>query len=150
METTVNIRVDIYDKITRAARWKGISRSDLIVLLLQKMMTAMPNPDGIGKMVQYQERCDPTEWQKLHVSLRWDEYEYFLDLRKLLKMSVSLILAYAVNTYLKHLMRKDNTDNYQHQNYVLAKRVIDGIVSWTSIWGYPQKLDKFLNFNQIA
>jgi len=128
METTLNIHVDIYKRIVDAAARKGLSCSELIVYLLKKVMDDMPNPSNLGKMVQYQKRSTPDEWHTLHVSLREDDYEYFLDLRKLMKMSVSFILACAVKKYLHGLINKKITDNYQFKNYILAKMVIDNIV----------------------
>jgi hypothetical protein len=144
METTLNIRLDIYEKINHAARHNRISRSDMIILLLKKVMDSLPYPAGPGRMVQYQQKSMPDEWRTFHVSLRMDDYEYFLDLRKIMKMSVSLILAYAVNKYLKQLLRKIDTDNYQFKNYILEKTIIDGIICWKLIWGFPPNLDKFI------
>ncbi len=146
METTLNIHVDIYKLINSAATAKGISRSELIVVLLKMVMDDIENPSTFGKLVQYQKKCMPDKWRTFHVSLREDDYEYFLDLRKLLKMSVSLILAYAVRKYLKKLINKDTTDNYQIRNYVLAKMVIDNTVCWKLIWGYPPDIEKFITF----
>ncbi|MBP7738700.1 MAG: hypothetical protein KA369_22180 [Spirochaetes bacterium] len=147
METTLNIHVDIFRLINSAAKARGISRSDLIVTLLKKVMDDIANPSRLGKLVQYQEKSMPCEWRTFHVSLREDDYEYFLDLRKLLKMSVSLILAYAVKKYLKRIMNKNITDNYLFKNYVLAKMVIDNIVCWKLIWGYPPDITKFITFD---
>lgn len=143
METTLYIHSDILEKINYAARIRRTSRSDMIVMLLREVMIDMPDPAGAGKMVQYQKKGRDNEWHRVHVSLRMDEYEYFLDLRRFMKMSVSLILAYAVKRYLKQLIIKNETDNYQPKNYILAKTVIDSIVCWTLIWGFPPNLDKF-------
>ncbi len=144
METTLYINADILEKINYAARIRRTSRSDMIVMLLREVMNDMPDPAGAGKMVQYQKKGKAEDWYRFHVNLRMDEYEYFLDVRRLLKMSVSLILAYAVNKYLKQLMNTINTDNYQHKNYILAKTVIDNIVCWKLIWGFPPNLKKLI------
>ncbi len=146
METTLNIHVDIYKRIVDDAARKGLSCSELIVYLLKKVMDDMPNPSSLGKMVQYQKRSTSNEWHTLHVSLREDDYEYFLDLRKLMKMSVSMILACAVKKYLQRLLNEKITDNYQFKNYILAKMVIDNIVCWKLIWGYPPDIHKFIAF----
>lgn len=145
METTVNIHIDILNKIAGASRERGISRSELIVQLIKKAMDDIYDPVRIGQMVQYQERKSPGEWHTFHVQLRMDEYEYLLDLRKLLKMSVSLILAYAVHKFLEKIMKGHLTDNYQYKNYVVIKEMIDDIISWRFIWGYPPGIKKLLN-----
>ena len=63
-----------------------------------------------------------------------EECEYFLDLRKLLKLSVSLILVYAVEKFLDKLLKKNSTDNNRFRNYVFIKDVIDDIICWKFIW----------------
>lgn len=145
LETTININIDILNKIVRASRMGEISCSELIVLLIKKAMNDINNPARIGRLVRYQERRKADEWHALHVQLRMDDYEYLLDLRKLLKMSVSLILACAVKKYLDKMTSCNLTDNYQHKNYIVIRELIDGIISWRFIWGFPHSIDKLLN-----
>ncbi len=137
METTLNIDKDILNKITRAAQLKRVSRTELIVLLMNKVMEETMNPFFFGRMVQYQEKRESGEWHRFHIVLRSDEYEFFLDLRKFLKMSVSHILAFAVEKYLSKLMGENITDNYLYKNYVMIRELINNIQSWKLIWGYP-------------
>jgi len=145
METTLNIHINILKKIAEAAQLQGIPRSSMIILLLQKVMGENLQPIVIGKLVRYQKRSRPEDWHAFHVQLREDEYEYFLDLRKFRKMSVSLILAYAVKKYLRNLYNKNGTDNNrsQYKNYVVVKEFIDRIPSWKLIWGYPPKVEQY-------
>ncbi len=143
METTLNINCDILKQITKAALRKKIAQSDMIILLLNKVMDNTQNPYFLGKMVKYQERRSPDQWHRFHIQLRPDEYEFFLDLRKLLKMSVSLILAYAVGKYLKLILR-NTTDNYLHRNYLMIRELIDNIKCWKFYWGYPPGIEKYI------
>ena len=140
METTINIKIEILDMITRAARAKGISRSEMIVLIMKKAMDEVNGPIRYGKPVRYQKREKKGDWHTFHIRLREDDYEYLTDLRKLLKMSVSSILAYAVKKYLKSL----DTDNNRFKNHVIIKNIHDGIVFWTIIWGYPPNIGHYL------
>jgi hypothetical protein len=128
--------------ITTAAQRKGVSRSEVVIKLIKKVMDDIENPGRMGQMIQYQKRRKPGNWHKFHLSLREDEYEYFLDLRKLKKMSVSLILAYAVEKFLNEFMRKKGTDNYRYNNYIIAKELMDNIICWKFIWGFPPNLEK--------
>jgi hypothetical protein len=145
METTLNIHADILNKITATAQMRGISRSEIIIYLLKKAMDDVANPGRLGRLVQYQKRCLPNDWHAFHIKLNVDEYEYFLDLRKLLKMSVSLILAYAVKRYLSKLKNKNYTDNYQYKNYVIIRELIDNIICWKFFWGFPPNINKQLS-----
>jgi hypothetical protein len=144
METTLNINTAIFEKITTAAHLKGISRSKLIIILIKKVMDDIPEPGRFGTLVRYQKKCKPDDWHVFHVRVRMDDYEYLLDLRKLLKMSVSLILSYAVMKFLNKFLNRNNTDNYQYSNYVIIKDMIDNIPYWKLIWGYPPNLEKIL------
>jgi hypothetical protein len=144
LETTLNIRIDILKRIFAAARTKRISRSEMIIILMKRVMDDVSNRGRIGKMVQYQERRRPEEWQKFHLSVREDEYEYLLDLRKILKMSASLILADAVEKFLDKLINGSITDNNRYRNYIMARELIDGITCWRFIWGFPPNLEKLI------
>ena len=145
METTLNIDCKILEDINRAALMKGISRSELIVVLIKKMIADIKDPSGLGRMVQYQKRNKLKNWHTFHVRLRADDYEYFLDLRKLLKMSVSLILAYSVKKYLKSL-NVNYTDNYLFRNYIVVREIIDNVISWRFIWGFPRNIEGIIRF----
>jgi hypothetical protein len=145
IETTINIQIDCLIKLSEAARHTGRSRSGIIMHLMKYVMDIRQEQVRCGTRVRYQERDMDDRWQAMHVKLRPDEYEYLLDLRKLLKMSVSLILSIAVKKFLKHLMQNKNADNYQFKNYMVAKRVINGLTHWTFIWGFPFNIEAYLD-----
>jgi hypothetical protein len=144
METTLNVNIGILNHITSAAESKRISRSELIAILIKKVMDENHMTISMGKLVKYQEKRSLENWHTFHLNLREDDYEYFLDLRKLFKMSVSLILAYAVEKYLINLDEIDTTDNYRFRNYVIIKEVVENIICWRCYWGYPPNLENNL------
>lgn len=82
METTINIHVDLLNRITREARSRKISRSKMIVSLLEMIMEKPSHPLRFGRLVQYQEKRKPEEWHTFHITLMEDENEYFQDLKK--------------------------------------------------------------------
>lgn len=142
MKTTLYIRTDIWDQIISAARLNGVSASEMIIRLIKEAMKDIKNPGRLGKMVQYQKRRPSFEWCTQHVRMPDDVYEYWLDLRKLLKMSVSLILADAVKKYLGKPMKISKGDNYRFTNYMIMKEVIDSVIIWKFIWGIPPNLEQ--------
>ena len=144
METTLNIRHDLLQQIARVAQSEGVSRSEIIMFLIKKTTADMSSPEGFGSLVRYQSRQKSGNWRVFHVQVREDMYEYWLDLRKLLKSSVSLILARAVVKYLGKPLEKNGTDNYRCTNYVLMKTVFRDVIVWKLIWGYPPDLEKLL------
>jgi hypothetical protein len=140
METTININIEVLDSITKAAGKRGVSRSEMILFFMKEVMGEVTGPVRYGKPVMYQDKADPDRWHTFHLQLREDDYEYLVDLRKLLKMSVSCILAFAVKKYLKNI----NTDNNRYKNYVVIKNIRSGIIFWTLIWGYPPNIEDYL------
>jgi hypothetical protein len=144
METTLNIHAAILDKIIQIAKIKGLSRSEIISVLLTQIMGDIREPKPIGRLIRYQQRHRPEDWRTVHVTWRLDVYEYLQDLRRLLKLSISLMLADAVQKFFSKLLKQNKIDNYRYMNYVLIKETIDNIICWRHIWGFPPDLNKFL------
>lgn len=140
METTINIHVELLDRITREARNRKISRSKMIVALLEMMMEDRSQPPRFGRPVQYQAKKKPEEWRNFHITLMEDQYEYFQDLRKLFKMSVSLIIAIAARDYLENPQVKIITDNYLFNSYLVVREIVDSVICWRLYWGYPTSI----------
>jgi len=42
-------------------------------------------------------------------------------------------------------MNINSTDNYLCKNYIIMQEVIDSIIVWKFIWGYPPNLEKLIN-----
>ncbi|MDM7974273.1 MAG: hypothetical protein QUT27_14620 [candidate division Zixibacteria bacterium] len=145
METTLNVHVDILKQISKLAALKGISQSKTIILLFKSVMNDMPDSARLGILVRYQNRHKPESWHTFHLTLKSDDYEYIHDLKKLLKMSVSLILSYAVEKYLPQILRMKKTDNYRFQNYIVIKEVIEDLISWRFIWGFPLHIENLFS-----
>ncbi len=144
METTLYIQDDILKKITMAAHAGNMSRSELIVVLFKKAMDDVSRPSRFGGMVQYQQRNNREKRKVFHLVLREDDYEYLLDLRKLLKMSVSLILAIVVNKFIGKPAKIIITDNNRYKNYVIIKEMVGGIICWRFFWGYPPNIETYI------
>lgn len=144
VETTLNVHEDILEEVQRAAELLDRSRTEIIVSLLKIVMRHEPGGQTGCRGVRYQEKSDRGSWRRVHVRLRWDDYEYFCDLRKFLKMSVSCLLAYAVKKYMKKLFDGDESDNYQFKNYILSRRTKDGYIYWHILWGYPPDVEKYI------
>ncbi|HOD15623.1 MAG TPA: hypothetical protein PK307_08465 [Spirochaetota bacterium] len=144
MDTTLNIHADILVKIAETALAKGINRREMIVVLLNKIMGETRHSVRTGRLVQYQKRRPRGEWRRVHARFEADEYEYFLDLRKLMKMSLSHILAVAVEKFIDAISEEKDLDNYRYTNYIIINEEIDSISCWRLIWGNPPSITKHL------
>jgi hypothetical protein len=141
MRTTIHVKSDILKKIHKAAKRCDISPSALVIELLKNVMPDRSNNVRIGRLIQYQEREDPESWHTFHITFREDDLEFFQDMRKLFKKSLSLIVAEAVKKFIdKHHKGKSDRDNYPHTNYVIIREMFDSIISWRLIWGFPPNI----------
>jgi len=140
IETTLYVHRSILNTLSTRAAKTGISRTSIINHLMQRVMKDDKRMIKTCSRVQYQKRDRKEYWTRIHIFLNEYEYEYYLDLRKFLKMSVSLILAYAVLMYLDELTVVNmSVDNYFFRNYIFIKKTVDGIVCWQIYWGVPTK-----------
>ena len=142
VETTVNIGTAEYDALTRAAARAGTTRNGMISVILRRMAAGLKGRGAAWGRVKYQDRRPGEEWRQIHVRLGSDEYEFFLDLRKVVKMSVSLLIAMAISQYLDELTEKfkGKIDSYRYQNYAMSKIFIGDVTCWIFYWGIPPYL----------
>lgn len=146
IETTLYVHKSILNKLVEGAAATRKSINSIIKLLVQRIMRDNQRMIKKNSRIKYQERDLKENWHRLHIILNEYEYEYCLDLRKFLKMSVSFILAYAVLRYLDELLKNNNdTDNYYYKNYFIIKKTFDGTICWQIYWGIPPQLISLLN-----
>ncbi len=140
IETTINIKSEILKKISDASFALSISINKLIRILIIRMAHNKTLKLKMFTSVKYQGAGKNIIWHKLHVSLTTDVYEKALDLRKVLKMSVSFIIAKAVENILDEIitgfLKTNKTDNY-FRNYVFIPNFNNGVLYFTIFWEYP-------------
>lgn len=142
IDTTVYVRNDIAEWIKDMAIRAGVSRSALISMLLREFAEKRKVPANAWKGIRYQERMADGQWCRMHVRLRGDEYEYFIDLRKVMKFSVSYIIAMAVKNYGKSVCKTvdKDADNYRYHNYAMLHFQEGYVHCWLFCWGIPPRL----------
>ena len=141
IESTLYVNKSILETLNKSSAITGINKNKIIKLLMQRVMKDNQRLLKSYSRVKYQERDIKENWHRLHIVLNEYEYEYYLDMRKFFKMSVSFILAYAVMRYLDEVLKKNkSSDNYCYQNYIFMKEVVNGIICWQTYWGIPQKI----------
>jgi hypothetical protein len=145
IESTINVHKNIMEMLEKSSEATGRTRTHIIKILMQRIMKDNHKLFKMNSRVKYQERDLKENWHRLHIVMNEYEYDYCLDMRKLFKMSVSFILAFAVKRFLDEVMNRlldmhKNTDNYRYRNYLLIKKIIDGIICWQIYWGIPEKL----------
>jgi hypothetical protein len=148
IESTVHMHKSTLEMLERGAERTGRTRTFIIKVLMQRVMSTNQHMIKSNARIKYQSRDNKENWHRLHVVLNEYEYEYYLDMRKFYKMSVSFILAYAAIRYLDEILnellnRSKNTDNYLYKNYIFITKTINKVIYWQIYWGIPQKLSVY-------
>ena len=142
IESTLNVHKSIMEKLERGAEISGIPRAFIIQKLMQRLMKDNRNTIKSNSRIKYQQRDVKANWRILHIVVNEYEYEYYLDMRKFYKMSVSFLLACAVRRYLNEIInelfdKNINSDNYFYRNYTITNKMVHGIVCWQIYWWIP-------------
>jgi hypothetical protein len=116
IRTTANIDRKIAGRICEAAEICGISTHQLVHVLLKIMIKEKPLSFRFNRSVEYQSRRNKDQWKCFHLELSEAVYESCMDMRKLMKLSVSFLLNYVVEVYLERavaeIMDGSASDNY--------------------------------------
>jgi hypothetical protein len=116
IRTTANIDRKITGRICEAAELCGISIHQLVHVLFKIMIREKPLKFRFNRSVEYQQRRNKDQWKCFHIELSEAVYESCMDMRKLMKLSVSFLLNYAVEEYLDRavaeIMDGSAPDNY--------------------------------------
>jgi hypothetical protein len=142
VDTTVVMNGEVRAALERASRSSGETVSALIVLAMKRTMAGRGGLARAFQRVEYQGRG--REWRRRHVSVWARDYEFFIDMRKVFKRSVSLLIALSVEWHLEAILEELSktgskvTDNYLFQSYIMCEEIIDSCVCWKLFWGIPQ------------
>lgn len=142
IKTTINIKIELLDRLNDASCVAGKSRTYLIKALLARFIRKHRRMISPWSQIQYQERCAKKKWHHLHIVMKSVEYEYCIDLKKVCKLSFSRIVAYAIEHLLDELLcaLQESGDNYRYSNYVFSYFQIKGVICWLFCWGIPPEL----------
>ena len=144
MKTTINMNRHNLARITAAAEILGTDRASVIRELMAYLTQDLPRFRHFFSSVHYQDRDLPENWKVFHITLSSGEYELFLDLRKLLKMSVSLLVATALDEYLETLLAagtlQDQGDRNTAPAYSFFEKETFGCKMIIYSWGIPKRI----------
>lgn len=128
--TTVHVHTEILAIISALSARMGKKRNEIVIMLLKRIMSGKVAIVTTGNAVRYQGRDLSGSWWILHVRLNDDEYEFFTDMRKLYKMSVSLLLACAARSFSWNGV----SDNYHFCIHNVTFAIDGDRVLWNIIW----------------
>lgn len=152
IHTTVNLGFAHALLLNASARKLGVKRSQLIVLLMEKLLLLWKSMKRSEVTVQYQKKFSFEEWKVVHVFLTGQEYEVFTDMRNFFKRSVSYMLAIAIRKFLQEILDdgkekfQSHCDNYEIINYKRTGKFDKNYICWHINWILGEKLAKKLCF----
>jgi len=141
VKTTIHINSTIKGKLIRAAVKTPFTESEIITKVMKSMMNKMKPLSKYSRPVEYQKLPEGAMWERVHVRWLLRDYDYFNDMRKLCRKSVSYLVSLAISEYIDELLKDENIDNYQFTSYILITREKDDIISWEVYWDFPQTLN---------
>ncbi len=139
LQTSVNINRDNLLVLEQSAECFGISISDLITMLLRKMLIDNENRFKKLETVKYQPDDPEKNWTIKKVSFKPEDYELFTNMRMFYKLSVSFILAKAIDQFLDDIIENFGKiqNNYLEKLWEICRQECDSSVIWTVNWIKP-------------
>ena len=149
IRTTVNMKVEHFDKIIEESDASNNSLSEIINRLLIQVIKQYDGEVKCFEPVLYQKGGKETAWKRVHVTFKHDIYEKCHSMRLFSKFSVSLILAKAIDQYLNTFIGRTNIfmDNYPAVYGVVSHFRYEDY-SFTIYWQMPGKKRKQIRQKQ--
>ncbi len=141
IETTINIKRQLLHRLTIAKSMSGKTMSRLIEEAMKKSMNNFTKISMNNRRVQYQQKAEKNKWHCLHISIYAREYEFFLDMRKFYKRSVSYLASISLEKYLDEIIDdriNNGADNYLFTSYILTGYSLNNVICWKIYWGLPE------------
>ncbi len=136
LRTTVYVRQNRHSRLKYFAGKHGQRISDLIIFLAGKMaQRLLMNNTFRSCAVQYQKPA--SDWITMHVSLTSIEYDRLFDIKKCFRISVSLLIAMAIDEFLDREF--DSSDSYPPSAYYKSTITVNNNRILIFCWGIPAK-----------
>jgi hypothetical protein len=141
IDTTFNIDFCLYEALRAASRSSGIPVQRIIVALLDRMVRSYRLRLVSGRGTRYQRRTQGSVWYRVHVRLSSSLHEKCMDFRKVLKRSVSSLLAECITNDLDAALRDlllKGQDTYP-ETYLIFLNTASDNVHFSCFHAYPEK-----------
>ena len=132
-----------YVKLNKAASRTGHNMQDLIIQVMYKYVKDYKKNYVVSGLVQYQPVDASKNWRIFRVALSIKDYELFTDMRKVMKKSVSYLVALSIKKYLDTIVSDILQRIYNFADLIYdskGKRWAEQIRNWIFTW---QIVDRF-------
>ena len=148
-QTSFYLHMQNFNKLYRASQHTGKTIRELIVQIMYhyaKDHKKMYIEEGT---VKYQNHDMKKNWKVFRISLDRDDYELFTDMRKVMKKSVSFLIALAIKKYLDKLIETITKQlfNYTCLIHRSGGMIVRGFKLWILAWRFDRKKTQRINQN---
>ncbi|MCX8124454.1 MAG: hypothetical protein N3F66_09860 [Spirochaetes bacterium] len=154
-ETTTCISLNHLSLLNDYSKRLGVPLRTIIAYMIMYAAKKEKRKYEAFKRIAYRKRDLKNPWRRVHLVLYQSEYEFFLDVKKLWKMSLANIIAFCVDNvleefflYFQKRLKEINTDNYpnnlpsyyENRSYTFDFYREKGIHCLKFYWGPPPEL----------
>lgn len=141
VQTSFYMHIANFAKLLRASERTGKSLHNLIIELMYNYAKDYKFTSIARGTVKYQTADSRKNWRFLRISLQEEDYELFTDMRKVMKKSVSYLVALAIKKYLDNIISKilNNVFNYTSLTYYSGGERIGSLQRWKFTWMLDKK-----------
>ncbi len=141
IKSSININIVKLSMLENFSANNGFSISEVVTLLLRKILKDGNFNARKFSAVKYQDVDPDKNWDNLTVYYNEVDYEFFTDMRKFFKESVSLLLAKAIDLFLDTILSESDEilHNYVYSDWDIHKINTPTEVIWSIFWRKNQK-----------
>lgn len=144
IQTSLIMNVAMFNKLVNEANRTKKTLYELIKETMYRYAKNYKSTQIAVGAVKYQERDEEKNWKVFRIDLEDDDYELFTDMRKVMKKSVSLLVAEAIKEYLdeivKQILKKINCYmDFRHESGCEIKGCH---ITWILNWEIKKKTPK--------
>ena len=144
IKSSVNINIGKLSLLEKFSEVNELSINEVVALLLRKILEDGKYSAKKFRAVKYQEIDPDKNWDTLTVYFEDVDYEFFTDMRKFFKESVSLLLSKAIDLFLDTILSevKDILLNYADSDWDIRSDDVETGVIWSVYWIKPGQTQK--------
>jgi len=141
IKSSVNINIDKLSLLENFSEVNELTVSEVVALLLRKILEDGKYSAKKFRAVKYQEIDPDKNWNTLTVYFEDVDYEFFTDMRKFFKESVSLLLSKAIDLFLDMILTevKGILLNYVNSDWDIRRDDVETGAIWSVYWIKPER-----------
>jgi hypothetical protein len=139
LRTTINFEAPRLENLISRCEECGLPVQTVIKKAVKLYIDASKRQKPPWHTITYQDNAP--QYKKLHFSMHPFEYDTYLDIKKLHRLSFSYIVAIALDMFLDQILTGDYPQSYPIFAYGKFCITKEDCTFWIFTWGIPTKTD---------